>query len=295
VNICFDEGIQVSVSDLMKKVPLINSSNKIVKIAGCILYAFVFLIILGAILPSQDKTGVQQVSVPATSTPSAAQPKDTSIPLESSATHTMKFLSVDVGGWNFTANLTDQWRSNPNSPSSDDMSGANSENVTYLMEHNEYTPGMTATLNWKGVTLFDSFYLPKEGVTIDSQKIPAMNYGKKDNDIIASVDISVHKIPNEVLSWTTHDILYDALSYAPLGTETVKDVKFKGHFALLEEDYVKQDVAINGPPTMLAGYTFDTLEILMPDNTVSTIFVATEPDSGISVLDVINAITFKQQ
>lgn len=208
----------------------------------------------------------------------------------------MKFLSVDVGGWNFTANLTDQWRSNPNSPYSDDLFGTNSEDATYLIEHGKFTPGMTATMNWKGVTLTNSFYLPKEGVIIDPQKIPGWDYSKKQNDIIASVDISVRKIPNEVLSWTTHDILYDALGNAPLKTEKMTDVKIKGHSALLLEDHVTQDVAINGPPTMLAGYTFDTLEILMPeDNTVSTIFVTTEPDSGISASDVINTITFKPQ
>lgn len=37
---------------ISEKLPLINSSNKIVKIVGYVVYAFVFLIILGAVLPS---------------------------------------------------------------------------------------------------------------------------------------------------------------------------------------------------------------------------------------------------
>lgn len=41
---------------ISEKLPLINSSNKIVKIVGYAVYAFVFLIILGAILPSDTQT-----------------------------------------------------------------------------------------------------------------------------------------------------------------------------------------------------------------------------------------------
>jgi len=38
------------------KLPLLNSKNKIVKIVGYVLYAFVILMIIGAMAPSEDKT-----------------------------------------------------------------------------------------------------------------------------------------------------------------------------------------------------------------------------------------------
>ncbi len=77
----------MSISDLMKKLPLINSSNKIVKIAGYIIYAFVFLIILGIILPSPDETGVQtQDSNPASTDDTSKSTSIKSIPFGASAT-----------------------------------------------------------------------------------------------------------------------------------------------------------------------------------------------------------------
>ena len=36
------------------KLPLLNSKSKIVKIVGYVLYAFVILIIIGAMAPSED-------------------------------------------------------------------------------------------------------------------------------------------------------------------------------------------------------------------------------------------------
>ena len=76
----------MSLSDSIKKLPLINSSNKIVKIAGYIIYAFVFLIILGIILPSPDETGIEQQDASATSTDDVSKSASmASVPLGSSA------------------------------------------------------------------------------------------------------------------------------------------------------------------------------------------------------------------
>jgi len=45
---------------IKEKLPLINSSSKGARIAGYVLYGFVFLIILGNILPGDDKTTVDR-------------------------------------------------------------------------------------------------------------------------------------------------------------------------------------------------------------------------------------------
>jgi hypothetical protein len=66
---------------ISEKIPLINSSNVIVKIAGYVVYAFVLLIIIGAIFGSDEEKGS------ATTTSSSKEDsKLTSIPLGASAT-----------------------------------------------------------------------------------------------------------------------------------------------------------------------------------------------------------------
>lgn len=46
--------------------PLVNSGNKVTRIFGYIIYAFIFLFIVGLILPSEDETGTK-VQAPASS------------------------------------------------------------------------------------------------------------------------------------------------------------------------------------------------------------------------------------
>jgi len=44
----------VSISDLMRKLPLINSNNKKVRILGYVVYAWILLSILGALVPAEN-------------------------------------------------------------------------------------------------------------------------------------------------------------------------------------------------------------------------------------------------
>ena len=57
------------------KLPLLNSKNKIVKIVGYVLYAFVILMIVGAMLPSEDK-GTTSSEVKTTDTKATAEVKE---------------------------------------------------------------------------------------------------------------------------------------------------------------------------------------------------------------------------
>ena len=65
---------------ISEKLPLINSSNVIVKIAGYVVYAFVLLIVIGAIFGSDKEKGAT------TTSSSNEDSKLTSIPLGASAT-----------------------------------------------------------------------------------------------------------------------------------------------------------------------------------------------------------------
>ena len=58
---------------LKEKLPLINSDNKGIRIAGYVLYAAVFLMILGAILPSQPDTASVSPEPAAEDTSSASE------------------------------------------------------------------------------------------------------------------------------------------------------------------------------------------------------------------------------
>jgi hypothetical protein len=57
---------------LTDKLPLLNSKNKIIKIVGYVLYAFVILIIIGALAPSEDKGVTASTAAEAEGTESVA-------------------------------------------------------------------------------------------------------------------------------------------------------------------------------------------------------------------------------
>ena len=87
--------------------------------------------------------------------------------------------SVDVAGWNFTADLGDQWHSSdPQAVENDD------------------TPGLDAAsaYTWKGIRLVDAFWLPKEGAVLNPTDLPSI-MNPNQNDLLATVWIRVHRVP----------------------------------------------------------------------------------------------------
>lgn len=58
------------------KLPLLNSKNKIVKIVGYVLYAFVILMIVGAMLPSEDNGTTSSEAKKTTDTKATAEVKE---------------------------------------------------------------------------------------------------------------------------------------------------------------------------------------------------------------------------
>lgn len=75
----------MSISDVIKKLPLINSSNTIIKIVGYILYAFLLLIVIGALFGSDNETKTS-ISREETSASSNEESALTSVPFGASAT-----------------------------------------------------------------------------------------------------------------------------------------------------------------------------------------------------------------
>lgn len=74
---------------LIGKLPLLNSSNKIVKILGYVLYAFIILIIIGALFGSDNEIGAKDSTSAGTSDDAAStsneEAKPTSVPFGASA------------------------------------------------------------------------------------------------------------------------------------------------------------------------------------------------------------------
>lgn len=61
---------------LKEKLPLLNSDNKRIRIAGYVVYASVFLVILGAILASRSETASVSSEPAAVDTSSASESTD---------------------------------------------------------------------------------------------------------------------------------------------------------------------------------------------------------------------------
>ena len=70
---------------MKEKLPLLNSDNKLTRIIGYVVYSFLFLIVLGALLPSDDTT-----------TKTALDKTETS---EAKATDTEKVSNPEEEGW----------------------------------------------------------------------------------------------------------------------------------------------------------------------------------------------------
>jgi hypothetical protein len=230
----------VNISDLRKKLPLINSDNKKIRIVGYIVYAWIVLSIFGAIIPNDTTT-------------SASADNDTKAGT----------VSVDVDGYTFTADLGDQWKTSSFSPESDTLYGYNSGK------------------DWDGVNLANAFWLSKGFVwPVDVSGLADDPHQK---DLIAVVSVSVHKIPKELQGESPHDILIDAY---PLIDETVKDIEFNGHPALLVQSKHEGETGYG-----FIGYGY--LSILMTNDTVVNVDVTEWPEvqTGIVSWDIMKKFT----
>jgi hypothetical protein len=187
-------------------------------------------------------------------------------------------VSVDLEGWNFSADLGDQWQSNSNVKAERyDFNGGDSRSLDYLEEHNMNSESPNFN-NWKGVLLSNAFWLPQENANVNPQDLPS--YPTKQNGLLANVDIMVHKVPDEVRNWNTHDILLDL--YGAVGTkDSVKDIEFNGRPALLVENNDNED-------------SLGSIGILITDDTVVSIDVVTLPESDLRAWDVIEKFTISK-
>jgi hypothetical protein len=84
---------------ILDKLPLINSSNKIVKIAGYVLYTFAILIVLGAILPNNNNENANAVSAtPEASSTPASDTASKEVSMSSNVLHYSNFGNYTFDG-----------------------------------------------------------------------------------------------------------------------------------------------------------------------------------------------------
>jgi hypothetical protein len=127
--------------------------------------------------------------------------------------------SVELSGWNFSADLSPPWQSSTQPAENADVVGWSSTNGE--------TPLFT------GVTKNNAFWLPQENAAINPQDLPSYPEPKK-NGILAEVSISVYKVPKEDLAWAAKDILLDYIGIIGKD-ESQKEIEFNGRPALLLE------------------------------------------------------------
>jgi hypothetical protein len=184
-------------------------------------------------------------------------------------------VSVDVGGWNFNADLGDQWRSG------DPQAVENDENNLHgVAGDNSWT--------WRGVMLNGAFWLPKEGIVLDPEDLPSM-LNPNQNDLLGTVDISVHRVPEELKDMdakTKLEWFGGPSSHYP--GYSIKEIEFNGHQARLYEiDSPDQSQESNGYKGGVPAYSSGTIDMMMTDDMLMTIAVTTRPDSGLHAWDVI--------
>jgi len=127
----------VSFSDLIKKLPLINSSNKGIKLVGYVVYAFILLIILGAISPRDS----ENVTSDAGSTSENSK-------------------NVTLGGYTFTLADAGSWLIHPtvDTASGNRWGGGSATGYDLVATQmiRDYWIG------WHGQVMDNAFYLPDE-------------------------------------------------------------------------------------------------------------------------------------
>jgi hypothetical protein len=207
---------------IIDKLPLPNSKSKIVKIFGYALYAFVILMVIGAI--------------------STASP-----------------VSMDVAGWEFSADPGDEWKTD----------------LTVVSEEFDDWSDCYSEFKWHGTSLGFPLFIPKES---DEQHYSG------DRGRSGFLHLTVLDIPEELKSKSTAEILTqatDARHCPTVGLGDDEDLTFDGkeaHLWTLEDDWDDRAVSIS------------TIAVKLSDSQIGIIEAQRreEPDS---TLDVINSFT----
>jgi hypothetical protein len=195
-------------------------------------------------------------------------------------------VSIEAGGWNFTADLEGPWQTNPSIKAEDgDSAGWESRNTDYLIEHNMDSDSPNF-YNWEGSIFENVFWLPKKGAVIDPENVPDI-LSLKQNELLANVDIRVYKVPEEVREWDTHDILMDLYGFESK-TDDVEDTEFNDRPALIIENDQKETSNDKGE-VIIPECSIGTFLILITDDTVVELDVVTLPESDLSARDVIDS------
>lgn len=199
--------------------------------------------------------------------------------------------SVDVDGWNFTANLSDRWQSGPYELKNDDTAGLSSLLADWT-KANMYIKNFTYC-NWNGVVLSNAFILPKEGAVIDFKDIPDPQSPYRD-EVLAIVEIRIHKAPEDIQGLSPQEILADINGYRltyPKEGQRKKEIDFNGHPALLIEKDYTSDVFDNTYNPIIHASSIGRISILMNEDTVVSIDVVTRKESGLHAWDIIKKFT----
>lgn len=187
-------------------------------------------------------------------------------------------LSIVVNGWNFSADLSDQWHISSQSPENADFAGWNSRDSDYMIKHNMDSED-PAYNNWKGVMLSNAFWLPQED---DANADP-----------LASVEIMVYKVPEEIRNWEAQDIFMDL--NGPMGNvASSDDTDFNGRPALvIEKDY--EETENDEGKVIVPESSTCSIDVLITDDTVVSIYVQTLPESNLEAEDVIEKFTITKE
>jgi len=230
---------------IKEKLPLINSTSKRTRMVGYVVYAWIGLAILMTMFPTPDTTTVDSKTVDETKPGT---------------------VSVDVGGYTFTADLGDQWQTSSNSPESDTVEGYNSGK------------------SWEGVYLENAFWLPKTGVY--PPNVANLADDPRQEKLIAVVDVGVHTVPKELQGESPHDILSDMNVLEDDNIHSVKDIEFNGRPALLVQTKHEGETGYG-----FTGYGF--LSILMTNNIVVNVDVTEWPNVSTDIVswDVMKKFT----
>lgn len=232
------------------KLPLINSSNILVKILGYFLYAFIILMVLGAILPAPSDDNLAEASE------------------EDASNANAETLSVVVDGWNFSANLDDRWR----------RGSSKVEKGVYDVT------GWVSEANWDSIVLNDAFWLPKEGV-----ENPSVN-DKNDVMASVGIGIYTipKEVRNDYASNIFLD--YAGEFFDPKGNQKVTDTTFDGHPAQLWELKADKDVVNEEGVTTLKASTNSELIVLITDDTLISISAEALRESDMDANTIVEKI-----
>jgi parallel beta-helix repeat protein len=206
---------------------------------------------------------------------------------ETPAMESCNAASVNVDGWNFTADLSDRWQPGPYELKNDDTAGLSSLLADWT-KSNMYIKNFSY-FNWKGVVLSNAFILPKEGAVIDFQDIPDPQISSRD-EVLANVVIRVHKAPEDIQGLSPQEILADINGYGltfPKEGQRKKEIDFNGHPALLIEKDYTSDVFDNTYNQIIHAGSTGRISILMNEDTVVSIDVVTRKESGLHAWDII--------